>query len=172
MSGGIGSATNRRMLLGLLVLLGTRFGRDAAARSSDDPVAFVTALYRRALAADDPNRPAGAVETEAEFLAHFTATTRALWIESRKFSPTLEGPILSVWFGHTALPGTVTLGGIRLRSRSDDAATVEVVVFVRGERRAIDVALTASGSSWLVANVAYPDDDFVSYLKRTIGGPR
>lgn len=163
---------NRRALLGMLLLLGSRPGSAAAGRSSDEPVSFVTALYQRALAANDPNRPASAAETEDEFWAHFTPTVRGLWIEARKFPPTLAGPILNFWFGHGALPGTAALGGIRLRSRSGDAATVEAVVFVRGERRAIDVVLAASGSSWLVANVIYPDDDLVSYLKRTIDGGR
>lgn len=153
-------------LLGLL-LCALAVGIGAAAPDGGDPLQLVTDIYRRALAAHDPNRAGRAVETEEEFLSHFTPATRALWVAASK-APSPEGPILNAWFGPNALPGTVGLGALRLSDKSEAAAEIEVALTVRAEARLVRVELVRSGPSWLVANVRYPGDDLGGYLERKL----
>jgi hypothetical protein len=141
-----------------LLLRGTRAAEAAA--DGSDPVKFVAALY-----AIDAEGKANGVASP------FTPELGALWKQVGAI-PWPAGVGVSAWLGRgLVLPGTWRVDTIRLLSRTPDAARVEAVVFVRSERRVITFDLVPSATSWLVANVEYPGDDLVSFLRRTIANP-
>jgi hypothetical protein len=126
-----------------------------AAADLSDPVQFVAALY----ASEGHTTPAA---------APLAQPLKALWDRLRT-TPLPDGYGIHAWYGRGLVPpGDGRVDTIQLQSRTENAAQVEAVVFVRGARRVIGFDLVRSGTSWLVANVKYPDDDLDAFLKRAI----
>jgi hypothetical protein len=156
---------NRRdLLLGLALSLPLW----PALAAEHDAVAVVRATYEASLQADRQRSPM----SEERFLAPLSLQLRTLWRISRgNLSPTAPiGPKVHAHYGPGLLPGhPVTLARIDLESANAAQAVVAVALTVRGAPRLIRVELVREDETWRIANFRYPDDDYVSVLKRAMG---
>jgi hypothetical protein len=156
--------TRRDILLGAAA---TVLSGPPAIAASDDPVAFVRAVYDASLQADRQKVGLG----EEKLLAAFSLPLRALWhVARRNPSPSAPvGPKVHAFYGTGLLPGhPVTLERVTRESATASQAVVAVALTVRGTPRLIRVDLVREDDAWRIANLRYPDTDYVAFLKRIV----
>jgi hypothetical protein len=155
--------TRRQILLGTVAALATA----TASAATPDPVAFVRAIYDASLQAD--RQKTGL--SEDRLLASFSLQLRTLWRVARgNPSPAAPiGPKVHVFYGPGLLPGhPVTLERVTLETAAASSATVAVALTVRGAPRLVRVDLVREDDAWRIANLRYPNDDYVAFLKRSM----
>jgi hypothetical protein len=154
----------RHLLLGIALSLGAPI----ALAADHEAVAVVRATYEASLQAD--RQKTGM--SEEKFLAPFSLQLRTLWRVSRgNLSPTAPlGPKVHAHYGTGLLPGhPVSLERVSLESANASQAVVAVALTVRGTPRLIRVDLVREDEKWRIANFRYPDNDYVTFLKRSMG---
>ena len=93
---------------------------------------------------------------------------RTLWRVARgNLSPSAGRAEVHAFYGTGLLPGhPVTLERTTLETATASQAAVAVALTVRGTPRLVRVGLVRDDDAWRIANLRYPDDDYVPFLKR------